>query len=220
MSMADGDQRGSFGPGCGGHDADGMVAEPECVGVAQARPPRGTCRVGPGDVGRALRSGLDGSRRTTIPRVRRFSCSKACSRMSTAIGRLGTFLLNPEGFRHAPFSDRWLRAVGQAEAIRRTGTQARSRRYASNGLPGAERDSGRRQQGALRAGRLLGSHADRALGCRCGPRGHPATRTAPSCSCSTANLPTRPEHTPPAAGCAFRSVRGIIPVPREDARFT
>src|SRR5213594_954984 len=80
-----------------------MGAESERVGLAQASPPGGSCGVGPGYVCRALRAALEVSGARSSPRR---GDSRARGRVLRRIrGLAGTFLLNPEGFRHAPFSE-------------------------------------------------------------------------------------------------------------------
>ena len=83
----------------------------------------------------------------------------------------GTFLLNPEGFRHSPVFGAGMRLVRQAQAIRGPGTAPRDRRHPRARL-GAELDSWRDLQSALSAGRLLGPYAPRKLGLPSRPGRH------------------------------------------------
>ena len=90
--------------GCRGYDADGLVAKPQRVGVAQALHPRGACRVGPGDVGRSLRPGSRFPAHDH-PEGEEILVLEGVFSDEHGDWPAGTFLLNPEGFRHAPFSD-------------------------------------------------------------------------------------------------------------------
>ena len=122
----------------------------------------------------------------------------------------GTYLLNPEGFRHAPFSEPGCVLFVKLRPVSRPRTAPCSPRYPQARV-GSRARFGVACKSALPTGRLLGCDASLErwapgadLGCD-----FPSSK-ARSCSCSRAGLPTKPERTPGVwlrlpAGCSASS---------------